>query len=100
LMQAATLVGETGSFAAIVFPRLRPWVGLLLISFHLVTINVFGWGFHANVLILGLVFLPCYRWVPRGWCAGRRERQKAKSNRQKESNPFAYSSSSAERPRM
>jgi hypothetical protein len=79
LMQAATLVGETGGFVAIVFPRLRPWIGLLLIGFHLVAIRVFGWGFHANVLILGLVFLPCYRWVSRG--LERWEEEKAKGKK-------------------
>jgi hypothetical protein len=74
LLQAATLVGETSGFAAIVLPWLRPWTGLTLIGFHLAAIAVFGWGFHANALILGLVFLPCYRWVP--LCVERWERGK------------------------
>jgi hypothetical protein len=64
-LQWATLVGETGGLVAIVSARLRPLVGLALIGFHAGSIWVFGWGFHANVAILALVFLPCYTGVPR-----------------------------------
>jgi hypothetical protein len=64
-LQWATLIGETGGLVAILSTRLRPLVGLLLIGFHAGSIGVFGWGFHANVAILALVFLPCSTWVPR-----------------------------------
>ena len=40
-------------------------VGLLLIGFHIGQICVFGWGFHTNMLMLALVFLPVYQWTPR-----------------------------------
>ncbi len=62
-MQLGTLVGETGGFVAIVSRRLRPVIGLLLIGFHVAAIDVFGWGFHANLAELALIFLPCDRWV-------------------------------------
>jgi hypothetical protein len=65
LLSWTTLIGETGGLLAIVSPLARPWIGLLLLSFHLGQIAVFGWGFHANMLLLTLVFLPFVRWVPR-----------------------------------
>jgi hypothetical protein len=58
ILQATTLVGETAGFLAVVSRRARPWIGLLLIGFHIGQIAVFGWGFHANMLMLGLFFLP------------------------------------------
>lgn len=64
MMQWAALIGETAGFVAIVSRRLRPWIGLLLIGFHIGQIAVFGWGFHANMLIVALVFLPFCNWVP------------------------------------
>jgi hypothetical protein len=70
-MQWAALIGETAGFLAIVSRQLRPWIGLLLIGFHIGQIALFGWGFHANMLILALVFLPFHEWIPR-WIAQRR----------------------------
>jgi hypothetical protein len=69
-LQWGALIGETAGFAAVVSRRLRPWIGLLLIAFHVGQIAVFGWGFHANMLIVALVFLPFYEWVPR-WVGSR-----------------------------
>lgn len=69
-LQWAALIGETAGYVAIVSRRLRPWIGLLLIGFHIGQIALFGWGFHANMMILALVFLPFYQWVPR-WVARR-----------------------------
>jgi hypothetical protein len=69
-LQWGALIGETAGFVAIVSRPLRPWIGLLLISFHIGQIVLFGWGFHANMVILALVFLPFYEWVPR-WVAWR-----------------------------
>jgi hypothetical protein len=63
LLQVMVLVGELGAIPAIFFPRLRPWIGLLLIAFHLGQIEVFGWGFHANAILIALVFLPVERWM-------------------------------------
>jgi hypothetical protein len=65
------LIGETAGFVAILSRRLRPWIGLLLIGFHFGQIDLFGWGFHSNMLILALVFLPFYEWIPR-WVAAHR----------------------------
>lgn len=64
-LQVVTLLGETGGFLAIVSRRCRPVIGLLLIGFHIGAISVFRWGFHANLSLLVLFFLPCDRWVPR-----------------------------------
>jgi hypothetical protein len=65
LLQATALVGETAALPAIVWPRLRPLVGTLLIGFHIGQIAVFGWGFHANMAIIALVFLPFHAWLSR-----------------------------------
>jgi hypothetical protein len=70
ILQWVALIGETAGFVAIVSRRLRPWIGVLLIGFHLGQIQLFGWGFHANVVILALVFLPFYEWIPR-WVSWR-----------------------------
>jgi hypothetical protein len=72
VLQITTLLGEVGGLVAVVSRRLRPVVGLALISFHAGAINVFGWGFHANLVLLALVFLP----VPEAirWLLARRER--------------------------
>ena len=64
-MQWAALLGECGGLVAIVSARLRPLVGLLLIGFHVAQICVFHWGFHTNMVMLALVFLPAYQWTPR-----------------------------------
>ena len=72
LMQATALIGECGGLVAIFSARLRPLVGLALISFHVGQICIFGWGFHTNMLMLALVFLPVYQWTPRvvAWWEG------------------------------
>jgi hypothetical protein len=85
-LQTLTLVGETGGFLAIVVPGVRPLVGVTLIGFHLAAISVFGWGFHANLLLVGLVFLPCHRWVR--WCVERwEERRRAGEKKERPSRP-------------
>jgi hypothetical protein len=74
-LQTTTLLGELGGLVAVVSRRLRPLVGLALIGFHGGAITVFGWGFHANVVLLALVFLP----FPEGirWLLARQERARA-----------------------
>jgi hypothetical protein len=69
ILQTTTLLGELGGLIAVVSRRLRPLIGLLLIGFHGGAITVFGWGFHANVVLLALVFLPvpeAIRWLRSG----------------------------------
>ncbi len=75
-LQTTTLLGELGGLVAVVSRRLRPLVGLALIGFHGGAIAVFGWGFHANVVLLALVFLP----FPEGirWLLARQERSRAR----------------------
>ncbi len=58
LMQWTALIGETSGLLAAFWPLSRPVVGLLLIGFHVGQICVFGWGFHANMLLIALHFLP------------------------------------------
>jgi hypothetical protein len=64
-LQASALAGECAALPAAFLPRLRPWVGLGLLGFHYGQISVFGWGFHANAVLIALFFLPCDRWVQR-----------------------------------
>jgi hypothetical protein len=65
VLQAVTLVGETAGFVAIFSRWARPVIGLLLVGFHIGQIAVFGWGFHANMVMLLLFFLPVDRWLER-----------------------------------
>jgi hypothetical protein len=75
-LQALTLLGETAGLLAIVWPRARPAVGLALLAFHVGQVAVFGWGFHANIVVVALVLLPVrdplLRWASAR--AGSRER--------------------------
>jgi hypothetical protein len=64
-LQITTLIGETSGLVAIVWPASRPLIGLLLLGFHVGQIAVFGWGFHANMVLLALFFLPCRAWIDR-----------------------------------
>jgi hypothetical protein len=65
VLQVTTLVGETAGLVAIVWPASRPIIGLLLLGFHVGQIAVFHWGFHANMIMLALFFLPCRTWIDR-----------------------------------
>jgi hypothetical protein len=65
VLQAAALAAECAALPAVFLPRLRPWVGLGLIGFHVGQIGMFGWGFHANVVLVALFFLPCAAWLDR-----------------------------------
>jgi hypothetical protein len=96
-LQWATLLAETGGFVAILSRRLRPLIGLALIGFHVGAICVFGWGFHANLLLIALVFLPFDRWVPR-WVAGLERRTGPAADRARAEMARARSVSE-ERPR-
>jgi hypothetical protein len=64
-LQWATLIAETSGLLAIVCPRARPLIGLGLVGLHYGIVSVFGWAFHFNGILVGLVFLPFYDWVPR-----------------------------------
>jgi hypothetical protein len=98
-MQGAALLGECGGLVAIVSARLRPLVGLLLIAFHVAQICVFGWGFHANMLMVALVFLPAYQWTPRvgAWWEARRgtDRPPETLSREPQAGAFAERSPAA-----
>jgi hypothetical protein len=54
-----------GGLVAIVSKHLRSVVGLLQTGFHVAQTCVFGWGFHTNLAMLALVFLPVFMWTPR-----------------------------------
>jgi len=64
LLQWAALLGETSGLLAVVSKTARPWVGAALIAFHVGQIVIFGWGFHANMALIALLFLPFFEWVP------------------------------------
>lgn len=73
-LQAATLAAEVVALPAVCFRRTRPLLGLLLVGFHVGSISVFHFAFHANAVLVGLLLLPLDRWVPAlvaRWQAGR-----------------------------
>jgi hypothetical protein len=51
----------------------------LLIAFHIGQIAVFGWYFHANMVLITLCFLPVDRWTP--WIVARFRRDPQASAR-------------------
>ncbi|MBX7220203.1 MAG: hypothetical protein K1Y36_09680 [Blastocatellia bacterium] len=63
-LQAATLCFESMAILGLLFPRLRPFLGLALLGFHFGQVTVFGWQFHYNAFIICLYFLPFDRYLP------------------------------------
>lgn len=57
-LQVTTLAVELAALLAIVIPRLRLLVGLGLTAFHAGVVLVFGWGFHANAVIVLILLIP------------------------------------------
>jgi hypothetical protein len=77
LLQATTLAAEIAALPAVFFRRARVLEGLALVGFHIGSISVFHYTFHANAVLIGLLFLPLDRWVPAlalRWQARRRPR--------------------------
>lgn len=68
-LQAATLAAELLALPAVCFRPTRALVGLALVAFHVGTISIFHYTFHANAVLVALLFLPFDRWVP-GLLAG------------------------------
>jgi hypothetical protein len=57
-LQASSLAVELAALIAVFVPLLRRPVGLGLTAFHAGIVLVFGWGFHANAVIVALLLLP------------------------------------------
>jgi hypothetical protein len=72
-MQWLTLVFETAGILGVFSRRLRPWIGLMLVSFYFGVVLTFDYGFHMNLALTALYFLPFDRWFP-AWSRRRRER--------------------------
>ena len=72
-LQWGALLLESAGLAAIFSARLRPWIGVGLIGFHIGQISVFGWGFHGNLAAIALFFLPVDAWTT--WLVDRLERK-------------------------
>ncbi len=64
LLQTTTLAAEVVALPAVCFRRTRFLEGLALVGFHVGSISVFHYTFHANAVLIGLLFLPFDRWVP------------------------------------
>jgi hypothetical protein len=62
-LQWATLLSEVGALPALFLPRFRLACALALVGFHIGQIAVFAWGFHANMILLLLVFAPPWPWI-------------------------------------
>ena len=62
MLQLGTLVFETSGILGLWRP-LRTWVGLGLIGFYFGVITTFPYGFHFNLILTGLYFLPIREWL-------------------------------------
>jgi hypothetical protein len=69
-LQWLTLVFETAAIVGVFSRRLRPWIGLMLVSFYIGVVLTFDYGFHLNLVLTALYFLPFDRWLPQ-WFAPR-----------------------------
>jgi hypothetical protein len=72
-LQWLTLVFETAGILGVFSRRLRLWIGLMLVSFYLGVLLTFDYGFHMNLALTALYFLPFDHWFP-AWSHRRRER--------------------------
>lgn len=64
VMQWLTLVFETAAIIGLFSRRLRPWIGLMLVSFYFGVLFTFDYGFHLNLVLTALFYLPFDRWLP------------------------------------
>jgi hypothetical protein len=63
-MQWLTLIFETVAIVGLFSRRLRPWIGLMLVSFYIGVVLTFDYGFHMNLALTALFFFPFDRWLP------------------------------------
>lgn len=64
-LQGAALAVELAALLALPSRRLRTLVGCVLIGFHIGQVQLFGWAFHANALLIALTYLPVDRLLSR-----------------------------------
>lgn len=72
-MQWLTLIFETAGIVGLFSRRLRPWIGLMLVSFYVGVVLTFDYGFHLNLLLTALFYLPFNEWLLR-WAPARATR--------------------------
>lgn len=60
-LQWAVLAAELLALPALAHPATRTMVGLVLLAFHAGQWLLFGWEFHANAVLLVLLYLPVDR---------------------------------------
>jgi hypothetical protein len=70
VMQWLTLIFETAGIIGLFLRRLRPWIGLMLVSFYIGVVLTFDYGFHLNLVLTALFFLPFNEWLPK-WASVR-----------------------------
>jgi hypothetical protein len=64
VMQWLTLIFETAAIAGLFSRRLRPLIGLMLVSFYFGVVLTFDYGFHLNLVLTALFYLPFNTWLP------------------------------------
>ena len=69
--QAIVLAAELLAVGAFFIPRLRPWVGFILVGFHLSIEYLMGLQFYGNIFIDAFVLILCQR-CPRYRVSGHR----------------------------
>lgn len=69
VMQWLTLIFETAGILGLFSRRLRPWIGLMLVSFYVGVVLTFDYGFHLNLILTALFYLPFEQWLPKWFIA-------------------------------
>jgi len=63
VLQWLTLIFETAAIVGLFSRRLRPWIGVMLLSFYFGVVLTFDYGFHLNLVLTALFFLPFDAWI-------------------------------------
>jgi hypothetical protein len=63
-LQWLTIIFETAAIVGLFSRRLRPWIGAMLLSFYVGVVLTFDYGFHLNLVLTALFYLPFDAWIP------------------------------------